>query len=375
MSDDVTSVPGDAPVPSVWQTCIPPVTSAWFEALIEINPMLESEAVRARLETFVEALVDVLIEEPFQVERAQALGTRLEMMDSMQVEDLQAVQSGLAGAFARELPPDLWDARRDVITRMLFALGAGFFAGKVERAKRYDMSAMSKMGHDLKTPINAITGFSRVILKGIDGPITDFQREDLTSIYNAGQKLLTMIDDVFNVRKRDAAHTLVYPPSFSVAELLGDLVYTVQPMAADREHTLDLHVTGELGEMRAHASTVRWILLSLLRHAVRQPEGRAISLSAAPDAEQTGWLTFEIGYRLPEGGEVEENAASEAEDNEDWASSEIAFITCRRFCDALGGTVTQSQDEKRVRFTVRLPVAPVSDEDQDGAPHPEDASV
>lgn len=368
MGDDLDAItdnthlePSDIPAP--WQACILPVTEAWFKALVEINPLLASEAVQARLEAFVETLVALLVETPFQADRVQDLGRRLEMMDSMQVEDLCRVQEGLAGAFAGALPPDVWTKRRDRISQMLFALGGGFFAGKVERAKRYNMSAMSKMGHDLKTPINAITGFSRVILKGIDGPITDFQREDLTSVYNAGQKLLTMIDDVFTVRKRDAARTLLYTDTFAVAELLGDLLYTVQPMAADHEHALALNVVGDLREMRADASTVRWILLSLLRHTIRQPEPGTILLSALPDAEREGWLTFEIGYRCDEPRKgPEETAPPAAGDPEDWAAEDVALITCRRFCEALGGTVTRSLGET-LTFTVRLPaVTPTSEQ-------------
>lgn len=46
------------------------------------------------------------------------------------------------------------------------------------------------MSHELRTPLNSIIGFSRVILKGIDGPVTDLMQQDLTAIYNSGQHLL-----------------------------------------------------------------------------------------------------------------------------------------------------------------------------------------
>ncbi len=65
------------------------------------------------------------------------------------------------------------------------------------------MAAVSRMSHDLNTPINAITGFSRVILTGIDGAIEDLQREDLMSIDEAGCKLLTLVDEVFSVARSE----------------------------------------------------------------------------------------------------------------------------------------------------------------------------
>ncbi len=44
----------------------------------------------------------------------------------------------------------------------------------------FDLGAfLSRESHDLKTPFNHIIGFSRIVLKGQDGPLTDFQREDI----------------------------------------------------------------------------------------------------------------------------------------------------------------------------------------------------
>src|SRR5690606_6455814 len=49
---------------------------------------------------------------------------------------------------------------------------------------------LANMSHELRTPLNSIIGFSRVILKGIDGPINEQQEQDLSAIYNSGQLLL-----------------------------------------------------------------------------------------------------------------------------------------------------------------------------------------
>jgi signal transduction histidine kinase len=46
---------------------------------------------------------------------------------------------------------------------------------------------LANMSHELRTPLNSIIGFSRVILKGIDGPINEQQHQDLSAIYNSGQ--------------------------------------------------------------------------------------------------------------------------------------------------------------------------------------------
>jgi PAS domain S-box-containing protein len=63
---------------------------------------------------------------------------------------------------------------------------------------------LANMSHELRTPLNSIIGFSRVILKGIDGPVSDMQQQDLTAIYNSGQHLLGLINDILDLARIEA---------------------------------------------------------------------------------------------------------------------------------------------------------------------------
>ncbi len=63
---------------------------------------------------------------------------------------------------------------------------------------------LANMSHELRTPLNSVIGFSRVILKGIDGPINDVQQQDITAIYNSGMHLLNMINEILDLSKIEA---------------------------------------------------------------------------------------------------------------------------------------------------------------------------
>ena len=52
---------------------------------------------------------------------------------------------------------------------------------------------ISKEAHDLKSPFNRTLGFLKLVLKGMDGPISDQARDDLTIVYFSAQYTLTMI--------------------------------------------------------------------------------------------------------------------------------------------------------------------------------------
>jgi signal transduction histidine kinase len=55
--------------------------------------------------------------------------------------------------------------------------------------------------HDLKTPLNTIIGFIKVVIKGIDGPINEIQNTDLTTALNGSQRMLTLVNNLVMARK------------------------------------------------------------------------------------------------------------------------------------------------------------------------------
>ncbi len=336
------------------------IAREWFEKLDALSPLdLDKLDWAPRLEAFTDELISILTAESFDPAKAQEVGVALEEVDNLQPEQIIEMQTTLGEAFSEKIPAEVMPWLQPRLVAVLGAFLTGFFIGKAERAKRFDMDAMSDMGHDLKTPINAITGFSRVILKGIDGPITDFQQQDLTSIYEGGKKLLTMIDDIFQVAKKDAAKTNIYAISFPVAALLGDVITTAHPIVARHDHTLEVCGVGALGSMRTDASKVRWVLVNALLYTARLSKHRTLSLTAMRErVTDTDWVVFEIAEGLPDERKSMPPGDDEMPDRGTASlEGELGLVTCQRFCEQLGGAFVQEDNEEElIRFTVRLPV-------------------
>jgi signal transduction histidine kinase len=65
-----------------------------------------------------------------------------------------------------------------------------------------DLAAfISEEAHDLKSPFNRILGFTKMLMKGMSGPITDMQKDDLTTVYQNGSQAMTMMSNLVDMAR------------------------------------------------------------------------------------------------------------------------------------------------------------------------------
>lgn len=139
---------------------------------------------------------------------------------------------------------------------------------------------LANMSHELRTPLNSIIGFSRVILKGIDGPINADQEEDLTSIYNNGQHLLRLINEILDMAKIEAGKLVLAFDQVDLTAALHASLDTFRSLAQEKGLELYVHIEPDLPSIEADAVRLQQILNNLLSNAVKYTDVGAVSLSA-----------------------------------------------------------------------------------------------
>jgi signal transduction histidine kinase len=83
---------------------------------------------------------------------------------------------------------------------------------------------ISKEAHDLKSPFNRSLGFLRLVIKGMDGPITDQAREDLTIAYQNSQEALALVSGLIETARLVRAERSIHPASSELEALLSGAV-------------------------------------------------------------------------------------------------------------------------------------------------------
>jgi PAS domain S-box-containing protein len=147
---------------------------------------------------------------------------------------------------------------------------------------------LANMSHELRTPLNSIIGFSRVILKGIDGPVTDLQNQDLGAIYNSGQHLLGLINDILDLSKIEAGKMELSFEDVNAADLITSVMSTVVGLVKDKPIKLVKNISTDLPVIRADPMRVRQVLLNLLSNASKFTEEGLITVSTSINSGPTG---------------------------------------------------------------------------------------
>ena len=128
---------------------------------------------------------------------------------------------------------------------------------------------LANMSHELRTPLNSIIGFSRVIMKGIDGPVTDLQQQDLSAIYNAGQHLLNMINDILDISKIEAGKMELAFDDVELPSIIESVLSTARGLVKDKPVKLITEVDDNLPIITADPTRIRQILLNLISNSAK----------------------------------------------------------------------------------------------------------
>lgn len=142
---------------------------------------------------------------------------------------------------------------------------------------------LANMSHELRTPLNSIIGFSRVILKGIDGPITTAQEEDLQSIHTNGQHLLMLINEILDMAKIEAGKMTLNFETINLHTAVAPTYDTIRGLIDSTKVNFIWNVPEDLPEIRVDPIRLRQILLNLLSNAAKFTEEGEIRLHAYTD--------------------------------------------------------------------------------------------
>ncbi|MFG6332325.1 MAG: response regulator [Lachnospiraceae bacterium] len=223
---------------------------------------------------------------------------------------------------------------------------------------------LSNMSHDIRTPMNAILGFTRLLQENADYPVK--VREYTRKIMVSGQHLLSLINDILDVSKIESGKVVLSLNEFTLSEMVASVDAIIRPAARAREQKFDVRVTGIRHEhLIGDETRINQILINLLSNAVKYTqEGGNIQLrmtgldSRRETHERIRIEVEDDGFGMtPEYLEIIFDAFTRAENSttNKVQGTGLGMAITKNIVELMGGTIEVSSEVgKGSLFTVEL---------------------
>ncbi|HEY7393335.1 MAG TPA: ATP-binding protein [Gemmatimonadaceae bacterium] len=215
--------------------------------------------------------------------------------------------------------------------------------------------------HELRTPINAVLGYTTLLIDEIYGPLNEQQSEALERTEKSTKHLLSIVNDVLDLSKIDAGKLDVTREPIVVPAVIEDLFVALQPLADEHGSTLSIEHEGEPITIKSDERRVRQILLNLLSNAIKFGNGKPIrvvpKLTKAPNGEESVVIeVIDQGIGISEADQQRIFQEFEQVDTTEQGTG-LGLSISRRLAERLGGSLAvESAEGKGSTFRLTLPM-------------------
>lgn len=122
--------------------------------------------------------------------------------------------------------------------------------------------------HDLKTPLNSVIGFTKVVLKGIDGPVNETQETDLSTAFIAGQRMLSLVSYLVDIARLNNGNIKLLENDCDISELITETTSRWKTQNPSRPLNIELNIANSafhLDKERLRLTVTYLLTLASLR--------------------------------------------------------------------------------------------------------------
>ncbi len=171
---------------------------------------------------------------------------------------------------------------------------------RLDEASRHKSQFLASVSHEFRTPLNAIIGFSDVLLDPSLAVSEEKRSRFLMHILNSGKHLLGLINDILDLSKVEAGRLELEIETAAIAVVLEAAASTLKPLAAKKAIELRVEGDGQIPRVPMDAARIRQVVLNLVGNAIKfTPEGGQIWLRADASDEVVRVEVKDTGPGIP----------------------------------------------------------------------------
>ncbi len=232
---------------------------------------------------------------------------------------------------------------------------------QLEQASALKSQFLANMSHEFRTPLNAILGYTSMLMQGIAGELTTQQKRNLTRVDSNSKHLLSLINDILDISRIEAGKMPLHVSEFPVPELIAEVMAELDPIILRSRLKVETELDPGAALLQSDRQKVKQIVLNLLGNALKfTPEGSITVTARRRHGEGTVAIAVKdtgIGVAPEDQSKIfEDFRQADNSPTREYGGAGLGLSICRRLAHMLGGRITlESKLGAGSTFTLILP--------------------
>ena len=227
---------------------------------------------------------------------------------------------------------------------------------QIQEANHRKSDFLARMSHDLRTPMNAIIGYTRILLRQAKDQLNQRQYRNLDNIQISANNLLTLINDILDLSKIEAGRIDIKPEAVDLKQLATECIASfaslVKPGVQLEQQLADVNPT------YTDADRVRRVVMNLLSNALKFTAQGSITVSSKPVDDWVELSVADTGSGIPPEDLphiFDEFRQVESQGGKTQEGTGLGLSIAKKSVELLGGTISvESEMGKGTKFTLRI---------------------
>ena len=147
---------------------------------------------------------------------------------------------------------------------------------KMQESNRLKSEFLANMSHELRTTMNAILGFSELLIDKKAGELNEKQLDYMNDIHASASHLLQLINNVLDLAKIEAGKVQMVTEAFNMAEAIDGVIKVLKPIADKKDIQINQNLSVAINEVTLDKNKFRQILYNLLSNAIKFSKANGI---------------------------------------------------------------------------------------------------